>query len=424
MFKLFSWKSLISSFVVFKGIFELYLQKRQFQKISKNHEITTNLQGFDQSKIAKGIQYSLLKLKFNGFKIIYESIIELIIVKFNLYYKIWSVSGWLLKQNNVVVENQTIYLSQTILFITLSSFLILIFEKLPMNYIDYFKIEKKFEFFKSGILKWIMFECSMTLLQLFIDILGIIVCLKSFQLFNFEIEIFKLSIITILFGCFVLFIYPTLSSFITKQNELPEGELRKKIEDFTKDQNFELKKIYVAEVSSTTSHSNASVEGNPLSGSVHLTDTLVDSFTDKEILAVVAHELGHVKFGHRVKGMILVYVEIIISLSVLKLFYNDDSIYRSFDFNNKPIFIGHLIVKKISIPIDLIFKILKNYLQQNFEYQADSFATNCGYKESIKNALIRLTDQNLSTTSDDWLYSSFYNSHPSKIDRLNAIDKN
>ncbi|KAI5950271.1 STE24 [Candida jiufengensis] len=343
---LFSWKPLISSFVVFKGIFELCLQKRQFQKISKNHEVTTNIHGFDQLKIEKGIQYSLLKLKFNGFKIIYESIIDLIFVKFNLYYKIWSVCAWLSKQNNVVVENQTIYLSQTILFITLSSFLILLFKKLPMNYIENFQIEKKLGFFKSGILKWIMFEFLMTLLQLFIDILGIIVCLKSFQFFNFKIEIFKLSIITILFGCFILFIYPILSSFITKQNELPEGELRIKIETFTEKQTFKLKKIYVAEVSSTTSHSNASVEGNPLS------------------------------------------------------------------------------VKKISIPIDLIFKILKNYLQQNFEYQADSFATTCGYKESMKNALIRLTDQNLSNTSDDWLYSSLYSTHPSKIDRLNAIDKN
>ncbi|KAI5966375.1 uncharacterized protein KGF55_000684 [Candida pseudojiufengensis] len=420
LFKYFvPWKPIISSFIIFKGVFELYSHLRQFRLISKKQDVSKF--GFDQSKIEQGKVYSIDKLKSSALGIAYETIIRLITINFNIYSKIWTFAGSFLSQ--MVPTTTSLYLSQTVLFMTISSFLLLIFVKLPINYVDNFFIEKKFGFFKATVVKWIGFELFMAIIQLIIDVSAIIVLLKAYQFFNYKIEVFKLSVILFLLVCFIIFIYPTLSSLFSNQKELPENELRNSIEEFTIKQNFKLKNIYI-ETSSTSSHLNASVEGNPFKGSIYIGDTLINSFSQQETLAVIAHELGHVKFYHKIKGTGLFLIEWVVLLSLGKLLYEKDSIYTNFGFKNKPIFIGFLIVSQILIPFDLVFKILKNKIAQNFEYQADIFAVDCCYDESLKKALIRLTDQNLSTTSNDWLYSYLYLTHPSKIDRLINIDKN
>lgn len=108
---------------------------------------------------------------------------------------------------------------------------------------------------------------------------------------------------------------------------------------------------------------------------------------------------------------------------LFSVFINNDSLYKSFGFfNEHPIIIGFILFSDALAPLDTVVKLLMNILSRRFEFQADSFALNLGYKAELAKSLIKLQIQNLSTMDADWMYASYHFSHPILSERLKALN--
>ncbi len=97
--------------------------------------------------------------------------------------------------------------------------------------------------------------------------------------------------------------------------------------------------------------------------------------------------------------------------------------YTDFGFiNEHPIIIGFILFSDILAPMDTVIKLLMNIMSRRFEFQADAFARDLGYKAELASSLIKLQIQNLSTMDADWMYASYHFSHPILSERLKALE--
>jgi STE24 endopeptidase len=107
---------------------------------------------------------------------------------------------------------------------------------------------------------------------------------------------------------------------------------------------------------------------------------------------------------------------------LFSIFINNASLYADFGFvKEHPIIIGFILFSDALAPMDTIIKLLMNILSRRFEFQADAFARDLGYKAELASSLIKLQIQNLSTMDADWVYASYHFSHPILSERLKAL---
>lgn len=108
---------------------------------------------------------------------------------------------------------------------------------------------------------------------------------------------------------------------------------------------------------------------------------------------------------------------------MFSVFINNNSLYRDFGFiTQHPIIIGFILFSDVLSPMDTVIKLLMNILSRRYEFQADAFARNLGYKAELAKSLIKLQIQNLSTMDADWMFASYHFSHPILTERLRALD--
>ncbi|RWS19350.1 CAAX prenyl protease 1-like protein, partial [Leptotrombidium deliense] len=246
------------------------------------------------------------------------------------------------------------------------------------------------------------------------------------------------------------YIAPLFDKFVP----VPEGELRTKIEALASSLDFPLKKLYIVEGSKRSSHSNAYLYGFHNNKRIVLFDTLIEGYkpspdsneeneeTDKktdgdkpkskkqgcttnEIVAVLAHELGHWKLSHVLKNIIIMEVNMFFSFMVFGLLYENPVVYSAFGFNNeRPVFIGLLIIfQYIFSPYNEVLNFLMTCLSRRFEFAADAFAKHLNKASDLRSALIKLNADNLSFPIYDWLYSAWHHSHPPLLERIHALGK-
>ena len=108
--------------------------------------------------------------------------------------------------------------------------------------------------------------------------------------------------------------------------------------------------------------------------------------------------------------------------SLFSVFINNASLYQAFGFHTqRPIIIGFILFSDALAPMDTIVKLLMNILSRKFEFEADKFAMDLGYKKELARSLIKLQVQNLSTMDADWMYASYHYSHPILAERLKGL---
>jgi STE24 endopeptidase len=108
--------------------------------------------------------------------------------------------------------------------------------------------------------------------------------------------------------------------------------------------------------------------------------------------------------------------------ALFSVFIDNSSLYSSFGFHKThPIIIGFILFSDALAPMDTVVKLLMNILSRKFEFEADEFAVQLGYKKELAKSLIKLQIQNLSTMDADWMYASYHYSHPILPERLSAL---
>ena len=210
---------------------------------------------------------------------------------------------------------------------------------------------------------------------------------------------------------------------VGKQTPLKKWSLRKAIEKFALRVWFKLDNIYVIDGSKRSSKANAYFSGFGPKKRIVLYDTLIKDLTDSELVWVLAHEIWHYKKKHTLKMLVLWVAQTWLMLFILWIALELPQISFAMWATNPSFAVWIIAFWILYTPISMFFWVIWNMCSRKNEYQADEFAWINHDPKKLKNALIKLSRNNLSNLRPHWLYEFFNYSHPTVLKRLKHLDE-
>jgi STE24 endopeptidase len=203
---------------------------------------------------------------------------------------------------------------------------------------------------------------------------------------------------------------------------LPEGSLRSRLLALAARTGFVTHSIQVMDGSKRSRHSNAFFTGFGPFRKIVLFDTLIQQLDEAELEAVLAHEIGHYKKGHIPKMLAVSAVVMLMGFFLVAQLARQDWFYQAFGFKPGSFAPALLLFSLFSGPVAFWFSPLVHYWSRRYEYQADAYAKQAiGELPPLLGALRKLTEKNLSNLTPHRFFSAFYYSHPTLIERENAL---
>ena len=319
------------------------------------------------------------------------------------------------------------YFSQNEIIIALIFFGIIFFASdiinLPFSYYKIFVIEEKFDFNKTTLKTFILDKIKSWLMLIIIGggILALITWFYTITTNNFwwYTWIF-ISVFTIFLN---LFYSKLIVPIFNKQIPLEEGELKTAIEQFANKIGFKIQNIYVIDGSKRSLKANAYFSGFGSQKRITLYDTLIKDLTTEEIVAVLAHEIGHYKNKHIIYNMFLSVLLMGFTLYILSLLIGNLALSQALGVSTNSFHIGLIAFAVLYSPISEITSYFMNILSRKFEYQADNFAKNNYNATDLISALKKLSKNSLSNLTPDNLYVKIHYSHPTLLQRIQNLKK-
>lgn len=221
----------------------------------------------------------------------------------------------------------------------------------------------------------------------------------------------------------VQFIAPTwIMPLFNKFTPLEEGELRSAILSYAGSINFPIKNVYIMDGSRRSRKSNAFFTGFGRHRRIVLFDTLIKQHTVGELLAVLAHEMGHYKKKHIYQSMVLGILQMGIMLYLLSIFLSYQALFDAFYMPHKSVYAGLIFFGMLYSPLGFFFGILMQMLSRKNETEADRFSVETTHDpNSMVEALKKLSVHNLSNLLPHPLYVFLNYSHPPVLKRIEAI---
>ena len=294
---------------------------------------------------------------------------------------------------------------------------------LPISYYSIFTIEEKYGFNKSTLSTFIKDKIKGLIISLLIGgfILYISIQLYSFFEANFWLWLWVfLSAIIIFTNMF----YTTLIlPIFNKLSPLEEGSLKNKIEKYSKKIGYSLDKIFVIDGSKRSSKANAFFSGLGPKKTIALFDTLIDKHEEDELVAVLAHEVGHYKKNHIKQGLLLSILQVGIICYILQLCLNEPNLSLALGGLESSFHLSLIAFSFLFSPLSIIIGIGMNIFSRKNEYEADKYAKETYNGESLKNALKKLSSDSLTNLYPHPLYVFVHYSHPPLLKRLEALDR-
>ncbi|XP_031114189.1 CAAX prenyl protease 1 homolog [Ipomoea triloba] len=416
----FPYMEAVVGFMILMYIFETYLDIRQHAAL-KLPTLPKPLVGvISQEKFEKSRAYSIDKSDFHFVHEFVTILMDSAILYFGILPWFWKKSGDFLVFLGLNTENEILH---TLAFLAGVMFWSQITD-LPFSLYSTFVIEARHGFNKQTI--WLFFRDMIKSIIVAVVIgppivAAIILIVQkggpylAIYLWGF---MFVLSLV-------MMTLYPILiAPLFNKFTPLPEGELRAKIENLASSLKFPLKKLFVVDGSTRSSHSNAYMYGFFKNKRIVLYDTLIQQCkNDEEVVAVLAHELGHWKLNHTTYSFIAVQILTFLQFGGYTLVRNSKDLFQSFGFETQPVLIGLIIFQHTVIPLQHLVSFGLNLVSRAFEFQADAFAKKLGYGLPLRSGLVKLQEENLSAMNTDPWYSAYHYSHPPLVERLAAIDE-
>ena len=400
---------LLISIILFnfiKDYFLDYLNSKFFDK-----KIPENLSDiYDKEKYQKSQDYKKTLYKFGKISKAYSLTILLLF---------FFLDGFLL------VDNFARSLFESELLISLSFFGIIFFGSdilnLPFSLYSIFIIEEKFGFNKTTFRIYFFDKIK----SWFITILfggGIL----SFIIFQFETVgkdfwivawVFITTISVLINGFYAQIIVPLFN----KQTKLEEGNLKNDIEKYSKKVGFDLSNIFVIDGSKRSTKANAYFSGFGKQKRVTLYDTLLNKLNDNQIIAVIAHEIGHYKKNHIIFNLIFSTIQTGLMLYILSLLIYMPIFSEALGIQSHSFHIGLITFSILYAPISEIFSLIFNVFSRKFEYQADNYAKETYSSKHLIEALKLLSKDSLSNLTPHPKYVWWHYSHPTLAQRIKHL---
>ncbi|KAH8726348.1 CaaX prenyl protease [Phaeosphaeriaceae sp. PMI808] len=418
----FPWKRLVVGFSLAEFGLENWLLFRQYRVLQRTSVPKALSKEIDTATFDKSQAYGRAKAKFSFISQLFNQAKSLAALYFNLYPVVWGIAGTVVARYAPVRFSGEI--TQSLLFMYMLGWIDL-FYGLPFSYYHSFVLEEKFGFNKMTIKLWLtdMVKGQALAIAFGVPIGSAFLAIinKTGQNFFYYIWVFMLVV-----QISAMTIYPILIvPMFNKLEPLKPGKLKEGVEALASKLEFPLSELQVIDGSKRSAHSNAYFTGLPWIGKkkIVIYDTLLEKSTEKEVEAVLAHELGHWQMNHTSRLLFISQAHLFYVFALFSVFINNRSLYADFGFNReRPTMVGFILFNEILSPTDSIIKLLLNIWTRSMEYEADAFAVKLGYARELGASLIKLQIQNLSSMDADWFYSSFHHSHPILTERLKAMN--
>nr|MBF0221064.1 M48 family metallopeptidase [Desulfobulbaceae bacterium] len=227
------------------------------------------------------------------------------------------------------------------------------------------------------------------------------------------------------FTLLVQFIAPTwIMPLFNKFKPLDECELKQKIMKYAQSVSFSLQNVFVMDGSKRSSKSNAFFTGFGKNKRIALFDTLIEKHSVGELVAILAHEIGHYKKKHILQGMVISMVQTGVMFFLLSIFLQHAGLYEAFYMEKQSVYSGLVFFGMLLTPIEMVLSICMNMLSRKNEFEADRFAVNTsGLGPELISALKNLSVHNLSNLTPHPLYTFLHYSHPPLVLRIQEIQK-
>lgn len=365
----------------------------------------------DETTYRKSVDYTLAKGKFDQIETTYQVALLLLILfsgvlpwAFHLFIRSLGTSAWAM----------AVFLFAIGLALSLPG--------LPLAWYNQFKLEERFGFntstqklwwldrLKGLLLGFVLGYPLLVLVLKFVDWTGSLWWLWAWAaLLAFQMIMAILAPVLIL---------PLFNKFTA----LPEGSLRHRLLKLAEKTRFRARSIQVMDGSKRSRHSNAFFTGFGQFRKIVLFDTLIQQLAEPELEAVLAHEIGHFKKKHIPKMLVMSALASLIGFYCLSLLAKQDWFYRAFGFAPGNIAPALLLFGLLSGLVTFWFSPVAHWWSRRYEYQADAFAAKTmDEPRSLITALRKLNEKNLSNLTPHPIYSGFYYSHPTLLEREQAL---
>lgn len=292
---------------------------------------------------------------------------------------------------------------------------------MPFSIYDTFVIEEKYGFNKTTPLTYLFDKLKGWLLAAVLGggIFSLIIWIWTIT--GHWFWLIAWGVITFITVFMTMFYSNLIVPLFNKQTPLEDGELKKAIEEFATKAGFQLKNIYVINGSKRSTKANAYFTGIGPKKRIVLYDTLIADLTSGEIVAVLAHEIGHYKKKHVLSGLILGIVQTGIMLYVFSLFVASPELSGALGVGQPKFHIGLIAFGMLYTPLSFLIGIGMNLFSRKNEYQADGYAASFGLTDELGSGLKKLSVKSLSNLTPHPLYVFFHYSHPTLLQRLDKL---
>jgi len=293
----------------------------------------------------------------------------------------------------------------------------------PFSYYSTFVIEEKFGFNKTTLKIFIFDKIKGWLMMAIVGggILALIIWFYQSTGTNFWLYAWGLVAVFVLF--MNMFYSKLIVPLFNKQTPLEAGDLRDKIAAYAETVGFKLDKIFVIDGSKRSTKANAYFSGFGSEKRVTLYDTLINDLDEDEIVAVLAHEVGHYKKKHVIFNLISSILLTGLTLYILSLFISNPMLSNALGVEIPSFHIGLIAFGMLYSPISEITGLIMNLFSRKFEYQADDYAKNTFKAEPLITSLKKLSKNSLSNLTPHPAYVFMHYSHPTLLERIRNLRK-
>ncbi|MFA0960722.1 M48 family metallopeptidase [Roseivirga sp. BDSF3-8] len=367
---------------------------------------------FDEEKYAKMEAYRKERASFSLFSSTLSTGIMLVLLAFGGF-------GWLDSELRQVTQH---YIWLPLLYfgvLGLSADLL----SLPLQVYDTFILEERYGFNRTSTKTFFLDKVKGYLLGAIFGgaVLALLVWLVR-ELGNDFWWVFW--IVITLFSLFMSFFYTSwLLPLFNQLSPLQAGSLRDKLEAYGRGIGYPLDKIFVVDGSKRSSRANAFFSGFGSRKKVVLYDTLIEGTSDEELVAVLAHEIGHYKKKHINNGIIMSVIQTGLILYLASLLIYNGTLSGALGAGQWSLHVNLIGFSVLLSPLTGILGLLSNYISRKNEFQADRFATSTYRAEPLGTALKKLATDNYENLHPHPVYVFCYYSHPPLLRRLRAINE-
>jgi STE24 endopeptidase len=367
---------------------------------------------YDKSQYLKSLSYHKELTNFSFITAAFSFVLSLCMLLFGGF-------GWLDSFLRAWIENEILLALVFFGVLMLASDVLTI----PFQLYSTFVIEEKYGFNKTTLKIFITDKLKGYMLAAVIGGPLLALLIYCIQVIGPSFWIWFAAIASV----FILFMNMFYTSLIlplfNKLTPLPDGELKTAIERFSEKVSFPLDNVFVIDGSKRSNKANAFFSGIGKKKKIVLYDTLISRHTTEELVAVLAHEVGHFKKKHIIWGFVLSIVQIFFMMFVLSLLVYNENLSLALGGQQLSIHLNLIAFAILFAPISGVTGLFMSMYSRRNEYEADAYARETYSGPALAEALKRLSVDSLSNLYPHPVYVFFHYSHPPLLKRLEAIAK-